>query len=197
MSLKKVVIAFTSMDNVEEVENKRFGNIPAGQKTKKVIDDSLVEFTTLAVEAAKKFKLESGNYIIGTYEESDWERIRTRNEKIQKRQMIKERKRLKELFKNKTPKTFEINGVNYKLSRIDVQKYNEATIICENAGNETVKINAFDTQVDLTIEEAKNVVKTLSEALYNGYWVKEDFIREINEAVSLKQLKEIKNKYNI
>lgn len=75
----------------------------------------------------------------------------------------------------KENKALKIGENTFSTKRIDIQKYKEATDIRENANERTVNFQVLEGKIELSIAEARDIIKTLSEEAYNDFWVKKDF----------------------
>lgn len=100
-------------------------------------------------------------------------------------------KNLQDLLINKFNKTIiyelTINNNRFSTHRDDILKYKEATDTAELL-NINVGLYTLDNKISLTIIEARDVIKQLTEKAYNDYWKIKNFELEVKALNTLEQL---------
>ncbi len=180
------VITYTTLDNIATVDelddaNDLFRKNTRLRDKKEVIDKSLIQNKEIDEVEIEDFIFTGGFKLLSKWKLDVWNKTQIRNAEVLAEQLISIKEKKLNTIISGINRTLVIGDNTFSIDRIDIQKYNEATNISDGMGI-NVKLRSIDGDIELTIIEARAIIKELSEKALSEYWRFNDFVDLLNSA---------------
>jgi hypothetical protein len=179
-----MIIEYTTRDNVVINEGEEFHEIPFSR----IKNVELIDFIEIEEDEIENF-LDVNNYHLVVKHYNDVGLVNNLQNRVRRHALDKGKEdKTKELIAS-LKSTLEVNGIEYSIKRIDIQKYKEAIDITKDyIGDDVVRLNSLSGEVTLSITDAENLIKTLSTKALEEYWRYNDKTKEIDACKTVTEI---------